>query len=44
MATAKWQGKVIAEAAAADTVIVEGNIYFPCVSDREHLERHLGRH
>ena len=32
MATATWQGKVIAEAATADTVVVEGNIYFPIAS------------
>ena len=29
MATATWQEKVIAEAATPDTVVVEGNIYFP---------------
>ena len=32
MATATWQGKVIAEATTADTVVVEGNIYFPIAS------------
>ena len=32
MATATWQGKGIAEAATADTVVVEGNIYFPIAS------------
>ena len=32
MATATWQGKVIAETATADTVVVEGNIYFPIAS------------
>ena len=32
MATAKCQGKVIAEAATAETVVAEGNIYFPIAS------------
>ena len=32
MATATWQEKVIAEAATADTVVLEGNIYFPITS------------
>ena len=39
MATATWQEKVIAEAATADTVVVEGNIYFPLASVRaENLQ------
>ena len=32
MATATWQGKVIAEVAASEVVVVEGNIYFPIAS------------
>ena len=32
MATATWQGKVIAEVAASNVVVVEGNIYFPIAS------------
>ena len=32
MATATWQGNVIAEATTANTVMVEGNIYFPIAS------------
>ena len=32
MATATWQGKVIADVAASDVVVVEGNIYFPITS------------
>ena len=32
MATATWQGNVIAEANTANTVVVEGNIYFPIAS------------
>ena len=32
MATATWQGKVIAEVAASDVVVVEGNVYFPIAS------------
>ena len=39
MATATWQGKVIAEAAANEVVVVEGNIYFPIASAHaEHLQ------
>ena len=39
MATATWQGKVIAEAATADTVVVEGNVYFPIASvNAEYLQ------
>ena len=39
MATATWQGNVIAEASTADTVVVEGNIYFPIsAARREHLQ------
>ena len=32
MATATWQDKVIAEAAASEVVVVEGNVYFPIAS------------
>ena len=32
MAIATWQGKVIAEVAESDVVVVEGNIYFPIAS------------
>ena len=32
MVTATWQGKVIAEVAASDVVVVEGNVYFPIAS------------
>ncbi|MBC7623371.1 MAG: DUF427 domain-containing protein [Aeromicrobium sp.] len=39
MATATWQGKVIAEVAASDVVVVEGNIYFPISSvHAQHLQ------
>lgn len=39
MATAKWKNTVIADAAANEVVVVEGNIYFPLSSARpEHLQ------
>ena len=39
MATATWQGKVIADAAASEVVVVEGNIYFAITATRrEYLQ------
>ena len=39
MATAKWKSTVIADAAASEVVVVEGNIYFPtAAARREHLQ------
>ena len=39
MATATWNNTIIAEAAAGEMVMVEGNIYFPIDSARrEHLQ------
>lgn len=38
MARAKWRGATVAEAAAEDLEIVEGNAYFPAEAvRREHL-------
>ena len=39
MSTAKWKNTVIADAAASEVVVVEGNIYFPITAARrEHLQ------
>ncbi len=39
MATAKWKNTIIADAAASEIVVVEGNIYFPITAARrEHLQ------
>ena len=39
MPFAKWRNTVIANAAASEVVVVEGNIYFPLAAvRREHLQ------